>query len=100
MAKKLFISVPMRGRTKEEFEKDRELIAEKVKSMYNDIEVIDSVIKDFDPNKNIPVHYLSVSIEFLSQADMAAFADGWKEARGCVTEHDICERYNIPIIID
>ena len=100
MAKKLFISVPMRGREKEEFMKERENVADKVKSMYDDVEVIDSVLKDFDPNKNIPVHYLAKSIEFLSQADMAAFAEGWDEARGCVIEHTICEKYNIPIVLD
>lgn len=41
--------------------------------------------------------YLSSAICGLSYCDEAVFGRGWKEANGCCIEHEICERYGIPI---
>lgn len=96
--KKLFISQPMRGK------KDEEILAERAEAvkaatmiLQDDVEVIDSYITDRDESKN-PLYYLGKSLKFLSNADVAYFADGWEEARGCRIEHLCAEEYGIPII--
>ena len=97
MSKKVFISQPMKGKTPEFIKEEREKMIEEIKSKYEDIEIIDSYFENYNGNA---VGFLSKSIEKLSEADMAAFASGWKDARGCNIEHLICEKYDIPIVID
>lgn len=103
MATKVFISQPMRGKT------DQEIIGERAnvrcfltKMLKEPIEIIDSII-DEKPNDSIktgriPVWYLSKSIELLAKADIAFFCREWREARGCVIEHEVARRYGITII--
>lgn len=98
MAKKLFISQPMRDKTKEFIKEEREKMIATVKEKYgDDIEIIDSYFPNYNGNA---VGFLSKAIEKLSEADMAVFASGWDQARGCKIEHTICTEYGIPIAID
>lgn len=99
--KKLFISQPMRGLTDEEILKVREEIRIRAeKTIGEPVELIDSFIEDYpgEINKSIPVWYLGKSIQFLSQADIAYFGEGWKNARGCKIEYEVAEKYGIKII--
>lgn len=91
--KKVFISQPMRGKTGEEIRAEREKAVEAVKAFVNDeVEVLDSYFDDFDGN---PLEYLAKSIELLAKADVAYFAKGWKDARGCRIEHICAVEYAI-----
>ena len=99
--KKLFISQPMRGLTDEEILKVREEIRIRAeKTIGEPVELIDSFIEDYpgEINKSIPVWYLGKSIQFLSQADIAYFGEGWKNARGCKIEYEVADKYGIKII--
>ena len=99
--KRIFISQPMRGLTDEEILKAREEILIKAeKKIGEPVELIDSFIEDYpgEINKHIPVFYLGKSIQFLSQADVAYFGGDWKNARGCLIEHEIAKQYGIKII--
>ena len=99
--KKLFISQPMRGLKDEEILKAREEIRKKAeKEIGEPVELIDSFIKDYpgEINKHIPVYYLGKSIDFLSQADIAYFGGDWRNARGCLIEHEVARQYGIKII--
>ena len=101
--KKLFISQPMRGFSDEEMLKAREEILIKAeKKIGEPVELIDSFIEEDlkEINKSIPVYYLGKSIDFLSQADIAYFGEGWKNARGCKIEHEIAVQYGIDILED
>ena len=98
MAKKLFVSQPMNGKSDEEIQRERDQIIAKAKSMYPDVEVLDTFFKGATIDN--PVKFLAMSIDKLAEADMAAFGNGWDQKRGCITEHNICERYDIPIIFD
>ena len=40
----------------------------------------------------------AADIEFLAKADVAIFAPGWKNARGCRIEHQCAEDYGIPVM--
>ena len=96
---KLFISQPMNGKTDKEILREREQIISMVKEHYDSVEVIDSFVKENAPKDvNVPLYYLSKSIEFLSMADVAYFTSGWQDTRGCKIEHECAEAYGIQII--
>ena len=99
--KKLFISQPMRDKTDEEIKSERNDIIGKVKERYPDteIEVIDSFFENA-PHDAKPLWFLGKSLELLSIADIAYFADGWEEYRGCSIEHKCAIEYGINIIQD
>ena len=100
--KKLFISQPMNGKTKEEILAVRERAIESAKVVLNDdVEVIESYFEDYNPNDGcIPLKYLSKSLELLADADIAYFAKGWEGARGCRIENQCAIEYGIGTIED
>ncbi len=95
---KVFISLPMGGKTEEEIKAKLKEIASKLKYMYLcEIEILDSYFNF--PGKN-SLYYLGKCIETLSEADLAVFARDWKNYRGCRIEHSCCQEYNIPILYE
>lgn len=42
------------------------------------------------------IWYLGHAIQKLAACDEAFFWFGWRKARGCQIEHDVCVRYDIP----
>lgn len=96
--KKLFISQPMKGKTNEEIKKEREEAIRCAKELMGDeIEVIDSFFENA-PAEAKPLWYLGESLKLLSTADVAYFATGWKNARGCKIEHTCAQQYGINVI--
>lgn len=104
--KKLFISCPMNGRTKEQIQKSM-TIAKKCAELKFDeeFEVIDSWIDEEPPKdvKNQRMWYVGKSIELLSQADCCVLVwihgnqDELKERfHGCLAEQLIAKDYKIP----
>ena len=86
--KKLFISQPMKGKTDEEILKEREKAIASAKRNFvedEEIEVIDSFFQSA-PADARPLWFLGKSLELLSTADIAYFAKGWENARGCRIE--------------
>ena len=95
--KRLFISQPMKDKTKEEILKVRNEIINTVKDLENDeIEVIDSVL-DISGNEN-PMWYLGKAIQLLSTADIVYFAKNWQNYRGCRIEHQCAIEYGIKTV--
>lgn len=96
--KKLFISQPMNGRTDEEILKEREVAISMAKDfLKEDIAVIDTFYTDFSDDAK-PLEYLGRSISDLAKADIAYFAKGWEEKRGCRIEHECALQYGIKAI--
>lgn len=96
--KKLFISQPMKGKTNVEIKKEREEAIRCAKEMMSDeVEVIDSFFENA-PAEAKPLWYLGESLKLLSTADVAFFATGWKNARGCKIEHACAQQYGINTI--
>lgn len=96
--KKLFISQPMRGKS------DAEILSARFDAMDaareicgEEVEVIDSFFQNA-PVDARPLWFLGKSLELLSAADIAYFAPGWKESRGCRIEHECAKAYGIPQI--
>lgn len=98
--KKLFISQPMKGKTDEEILAVREKAIASAKAQLSDeedVEVIDSFFQNA-PADARPLWFLGKSLELLSTADVAYFAKGWKDARGCRIEHTCATEYGINVI--
>ena len=103
---KLFISQPMRDKTNEEIECERQIAIDFATRLFKEdmgddrpVEVIDSFFKNA-PHNAAPLWFLGESIKLLSTADVAYFCAGWEHYRGCQIEHSCCEEYDIPIIVD
>ena len=62
------------------------------------VEVIDSFFQEA-PADAKPLWFLGKSLELLSGADVAYFAQGWEDARGCVIEHESALAYGIKSIV-
>ena len=96
--KKLFISQPMNGKTDEEILEVRKKAIEAAKEfLKEDVEVIDSFMQGA-PHDAKPLWFLAKSLELLSTADIAYFADGWNTARGCKIEHTCALEYGIYVM--
>lgn len=92
---KLFISQPMKDKTNEQIEKERQAVIASVKDKYGeDVEVIDSFFKNA-PHEARPLWFLAKSLELLSTADVAYFCKDWEKYRGCRIEHTCAVEYGI-----
>ncbi|RHK00728.1 DUF4406 domain-containing protein [Ruminococcus sp. AM07-21] len=98
--KKLFISQPMKGKTDDEILAEREkAIKSAERQLGEPVEVIDSFFQSA-PADAKPLWFLGKSLELLSGADIAYFAKGWQEARGCKIENTCAIEYGIAVIED
>jgi hypothetical protein len=99
MNKKLFISVPMKGRTEEN-------IRASIKKMHNlaeiifdqELDVIPSYIEDRPPvDSKDAIWYLGESIKKMAYADYFIGVDGYSEYyKGIYIERQVACEYNIP----
>ena len=97
---KVFISQPMKGKTNEEIKAERRRLIGKVRALYgDDIEIIDSFFENA-PADARPLWFLGKSLELLATADVAAFARGWRDARGCRIENICAIEYGIEVVED
>lgn len=98
--KKLFISQPMRGKTDEGILAERKKAIESAeRNLGEPVEVIDSFFQNA-PADARPLWFLGKSLELLSTADIAYFAKGWEDARGCRIENQCAIEYGIEVIED
>lgn len=96
--KKLFISQPMQGKSKEEILAERKVaICQAKEAVGDEVEIIDSYFENA-PACNRPLWFLGESLKLLATADIAYFAAGWEGARGCKIEHTCAEEYGVRII--
>ena len=96
--KKLFISQPMQGKSKEEIIAERKVaICQAKEAVGDEVGIIDSYFENA-PACNRPLWFLGESLKLLATADIAYFASGWEEARGCKIEHDCAIAYGIKSI--
>lgn len=98
--KKLFISQPMNGKTKEEILIERNFAIETAKKILGEgeIEVLNTVYDDFNPDAK-PLEYLARSIKDLSTADIVFIGRGFENARGCLIEYDCAVKYGYPTVL-
>ena len=96
--KKLFISVPMKGRTEENIKNSMARMHKIAELVFDqELEVIQSYIPDNAPeNTNRSIWYLGESIKMMSEADYFV-GIGYSECfKGCQIEKDVAAAYGIP----
>lgn len=98
--KKLFISQPMKGKSIADILVERRKAIESAEEKTGEpVEVIDSFVQRA-PAYAKPLWSLGKSLELLAGADIAYFAKGWQDARGCKIENTCAIEYGIPVIED
>lgn len=91
--KKLFISQPMRGKSDETILAERADAIQAAKDcLGEEVEVPDTWFGNFDGKA---LEFLGKSIMMLAGADIAYFAPGWQDARGCRIENICAKEYGI-----
>ena len=94
-AKKIFISMPMAGKSKEEILQTQHDVLVSVGNKLNEeVEQVASYLAQ----ELSPMGCLGESLKIMATADYVAFAEGWENARGCKIEHACAEAYSIPYI--
>lgn len=97
MSKVIFISQPMGGRSDDEINAERRRVIEIARQQFGEVDALETFFSDFGPAAK-PLDYLARSIEFLAKADVAIFAPGWQDARGCRIEHLCALEYGILVM--
>lgn len=94
---KVFISLPMRGLERSEIiSKQGEILTHVNNKIGEPVMLVESFL---DGNADMkPLECLGESLKRMAHADLAVFAKGWAEARGCAIEHMCAEKYGIPIL--
>ena len=101
---KVFISVPMRGRTDEEIAKAIAVAKSKLSEMADKnnepVEYVDNFVpmpkKDEVNNiENLSMWCLGGAIQKMSKCDTIYFCPGWDEARGCIIERSVAVSYRL-----
>lgn len=98
--KKLFVSVPMRGRTKENIKRSIECMHKIAEIAFGEeLELIDSYIEDNPPmDSKQSIWYLGKSIELLAQSDYFIGVDLY-DYPGCYVEETVASRYGIKKLV-
>ena len=97
--KKVFLSVPMKNRKRENIEKSLEKmkLCSKI-ALGDDVEFINTIVEEKPPynNGNEAIWYLGKSIQLMSQADLLVTVDApyWLRAFGCEIERNIFGQYH------
>lgn len=102
--KKVFISVPMKGRTKENIEYSIAKI-KAIASAYFDeeLEFMNTVVEDKPPYEMDPVHnaiwYLGRSISLMATCDVLVTTDIHFKYSGCFMERRVADEYEMPVLV-
>ena len=97
--KKLFVSVPMKGRTEEEIKASIQKM-KKIAEIYEgeELELIDSYIEDNPPkDSKEAVWYLGESLKKLAQADVFIGIYESYDWNGCYIERETADKYGIKV---
>lgn len=97
--KKLFISCPMKGRTKENIKKSMERMHKIAEIVFDqELEAIDTYIEDVPSTdvRHSSIWFLGESIKMLAEADYFIGVDYTEAFSGCNVESEVARRYGIP----
>lgn len=97
--KRVYVSLPMKGRTDEKIKEVRKDARRKALEYYNfdeNIDVLDSFYRQ--PLVDRQLEFLIGSLELLNTADIVYFAEGWSESIGCIIEYLCAKIYGITMI--
>ena len=101
--KRVFLSLPMSGRTDEDIWKQIEQMTKSIESHHYDWKITHNMLTEpeldlFDLMEDIkhkPLLYLAAAITRMSQCDCILFGTGWEWARGCRIEAQVAKEYGL-----
>ena len=105
--KKAMLSQPMAGKTNEEITATRERAIAALEA--RGYEIVNTLFTDEWYSKesmekrgvvNIPLCFMTKSLENMSLCHAAYFCKGWERARGCRIEHEAAKAYGLEIIYE
>lgn len=92
--KKVFISVPMRGREKAEIEKSIAKMHKIAEAVFEqELEAINTTVKDIPPTGKTAAWCLGESIKKMADADYFIGVHYTFSNFGCMTENEVAQRY-------
>ena len=98
---KVFISQPMRGRSQDEIEEERDELFADVACMLaekgEDCREVPSYLPTVAEQMG-ELYCLGASIQLLADADVAVFAKGWEKSRRCRVERECAELYGVEVV--
>ena len=103
--KKVFVSVAVRGLTKEQTVAKHAEYKEKITGIIGEYEDISDDVSGFHESKTPdvkypPVYWIGKGLtNEMANADLVAFCGDISQTRGCKVEKLICELYDIPYIV-
>ena len=92
---KVFLSHQMSGLSKEEVMEIRNTALNNLQNKFGAIELIDNYHHEDAPKEAGRLWHLGTSIRMMEQADLIYFCAGWKNAKGCLIERQICDIYSL-----
>lgn len=102
---KVFLCLPMSGRTEEEIlteiDEMKEASIHYFQDKHPDCEIVymTNYVSEAEEESNNPVFLLGRGImTLMAQCDVCLFSKNWKDSKGCKIEHDIAEAYDIKIL--
>lgn len=95
---KVFLSHPTHGLTEEEIMSIRDSAYYYLRSIYGNIEIIDNLRMYEAPKNSGRLWHLGRSIQQMEEADAIYFCEGWENARGCLIERQVAEKYGLRIL--
>ena len=97
--KRIFISLPMRGRTELGIEQERHAIEEWCRGNWRNEDLLFiPPLSRLQTDANPIVCNLGLSIQLIGRSDLVIFSPDWQKAAGCRVEHLVCQEYDIPHI--
>ena len=97
--KRLFVSLPMRGKTGDEIIAEHNRIVLKAQEALGEALVpVRHIFGYCEDEDNMAARRLGNAISCMAEADVVAFGKGWEKARGCRIEHQVCLDYDIDIV--
>lgn len=98
--KTLFISQPIDNLSPAEIEEARATAILEVKKMFKEeLQIVSEKPVGVVSNPSLHLIKLGESIINLSYANIAYFAEGWQEEKGCRVQHSCALLYNIPFVL-
>ena len=95
---KVFLSHPMHGLTEEQIMSIRDSAYYYLRSVYGNIEIIDKLHIYEAPKNSGRLWHLGRSIQQMEEADAIYSCEGWENARGCLIERQVAEKYGLRIL--
>ena len=91
---KIFISQMMKGKTDAEILDERARIIIKLEKLMPEeqLEILDSFFSGYNGSA---IQFLGKSLQLMGEADLAVFAPGWENARGCRIEQSVASTYGL-----